>query len=107
MTEAGPGGWRSDKEPCPTNITVVERNELLQTAVALDPANPRSRRFNARRGGSGLELYEAKYHTDVEGEPEFHGHPTNRIPPRVARRLRDSGRITAPEFARLVKLGWP
>jgi hypothetical protein len=80
---------------------------LLETAIPLDPGNPRSRRFNARRGEAGLELFEAKHHADADGEPEFHGHPTYRIPPHVARQLRDLGRITAVEYNRLVKLGWP
>lgn len=102
-TEAGPPRWRPDKEPCPDDLTIDERNDLLATAVPLDPADPRSRRFNVRRCARGLELYEAKWTRDVDGEAEFHGHPTSYVPARVLRGLRDCGRITTSEYRRLVK----
>jgi hypothetical protein len=102
-TEAGPPQWRPDKEPCPDDLTVRERRVLLETAVPLDPIDPRSRRFNARRGPQGLELYDAKWTRDVEGEPEFHGHPATYVPTAVLRALRDRGMITDAEYRRLIR----
>jgi hypothetical protein len=102
-TEAGPPRWWPDKEPCPDDLTIDERNDLLATSLALDPADAHSRRFNVRRCVRGLELYEAKWTRDVDGEPEFHGHPTSFVPARVLRGLRDCGRITASEYRKLVK----
>jgi hypothetical protein len=90
-TEAGPPRWRPDKEPCPDDMTVPERNQLLETAVPSDPADPRSRRFNIRRGPRGPELYEAKWTQDVRGEPEFHGHPATYVPTTVAAKVPGRG----------------
>src|SRR5215472_588869 len=102
-TEAGPPRWWPDKEPCPDDLAVDGRNELLVTSFALDPTDAHSRRFNVRRCVRGLELYEAKWTRDVNGEPECHGHPTSFVPAKVLRALRDCGRITANEYRKLVK----
>lgn len=102
-TEAGPPRWRPDKEPCPDDLTVRERQNLLETAVPLDPANPGSRRFNVRRGPRGLEVYEAKWTRDVGDEPEFHGHPASYVPTSVLRAWRDEGKITNAEYRHLVR----
>jgi hypothetical protein len=80
-SEAGPPRWWPDKEPCPDDLTIDERSELLSSSLALDPADAHSRRFNVRRCVRGLELYEAKWTRDVDGEPEFHGHPTTSCRP--------------------------
>ena len=101
-TEAGPPRWRPDKQPCPNDMTVAERNQLLETSIP-DPDAPRPRRFNVRRGPRGLELYEAKLTREVDGEPEFHGHPATRIPNKVLRALRERGDISAAEFGKLRK----
>ena len=102
-TEAGPPAWRPSKEPCPDHLRVEEREALLVAAVSSDPDDSRSRRYKVRREGGRLELFEAKWHRDVDGDPEFHGHPTTRVPSRVLRALRDSGRLSPAEYRRLVK----
>jgi len=100
-TEAGPPRWSPDKEKCPPDMTVDERNRLLRASVAIDDANPSSRRFVVRRTGRGLELYDIKYTRHVDGEPEFHGHPASRIDRSVLKRLRDRGDLSASEYRRL------
>ncbi len=102
-TEAGPPRWRPDKEPCPDDMTRDERSQLLDSAVPVDPSDPRSRRFNVRRGVDGLELYDAKWTQDVAGEPEFHGHPASFVPAKVLRVLRDKGQITPAEYRKLAR----
>jgi len=101
-TEAGPPGWRPSKEPCPDDLTVEEREELLRNSVP-GGSGARSRRYTLRRANTGLQFYEAKWHTDVDDEPEFHGHPTTRVPNRVLRVFRDEGRITQAEYRRHVR----
>lgn len=100
---AGPAGWRPSKEPCPDDLGVEERSALLASAVPLDPSDPHSRRYNLRRAAGRPEFFEAKWHRDVDGAPEFHGHPTSRVPSRVLRAFRDSGLLAEPEYRRLVK----
>ena len=106
-TEAGPPGWRPDKEPCPLEMTPRERAALLRGAVPEHPDLPSSRRFAVRRGGErDLEFFAAqatRTRTDEDGEVEYHGYPTHRIPPKVLRRFRDRGDITAAEYRQLVK----
>lgn len=102
-TAAGPPSWRPDKEPCPDDLTVSEREALLEAAVPKDDRDPHSRRYNLRRSPHGLEFFEAKWHEDIDGEPVFHGHPTTRVPGRVLRVFRTRGEISAPEYARLVR----
>ena len=102
-TEAGPPAWWPDKDPCPDDLQVSERQQLLEHAIAGDPTDPHSRRYNVRRGRAGLEVFEAKWTQDTEGEPEFHGHPASYVPARVLRALRDDGRLTQPEYRRLIR----
>lgn len=102
-TEAGPPAWHPSKDACPP-MTIEERRELLQDSISLDPEDPRARRYAMRwTDDLRLELYEAKWTREVEGEQEFHGHPTRRIPASVLRRFRDQGRLTEAEYKRLIK----
>lgn len=102
-TEAGPPAWRPGKEPCPDDLRIGERQQLLETAIASDPDDAHSRRYNVRRAAAGLEVFEAKWTQDVAGEPEFHGHPASYVPARVLRHLQDDGRITESEYRRLIR----
>ena len=103
-TEAGPPGWRPDKEPCPPEMTPRERAALLRGSVPEHPDPPSSRRFTIRRGGRGLELFAAQAtRTAEDGEVEYHGYPTRQVPGKVSRGFRDRGDITAAEYRRLVK----
>ena len=101
-TEAGPPGWRPDKEPCP-DMTPEERTELLRESVARDPSLPTSQRFAVRRTGTGLEFFTARMTREVDGDIEFHGYPTTHVPGLVLRRFRDEGQITPAEYRRQVK----
>ncbi len=83
--------------------TVEERSELLEAAVPIDADDPASRRFNLRRGPEDLELFDAKCTQVVDGEPEFHAHPTTHVPPVILRSFRDRGQISAAEYRRLVR----
>jgi hypothetical protein len=103
-TEAGPPRWWPDKTPCPDDLTIAERDELLLTSVPRDPGDAHSPRFNVRSGLAGLEAYEAKWTRDVEGEPEFHGYPTHRVPTRVLRVMRDRGTITEREYRQMLRM---
>src|SRR2546430_1085900 len=102
-TEAGPPRWRPDKEPCPSGMTVAERDQLLQDAVPIDASDAASRRFAVRRSLRALELYDIKRTGDVNGEPEFHGHPATFVPAKVLRTFRDLGRISQAEYRQLIK----
>src|SRR5258708_29847749 len=102
-TEAGPPAWRPDKDPCPDDLTVADRNELLAAAIPLDPQSPHSRRYNLRRTVAGLELFEAKFTEVVGGAVVFHGHPATYVPAKVLRQFRDRGLISIAEYKRLVK----
>jgi hypothetical protein len=51
----------------------------------------------------GLEFFEAKWTQDVDGDPEFHDHPTNKVPCSVLRQFRDMGRISGADYRRLIK----
>ena len=102
-TEAGPPRWSPDKESCPSDLTVEERNQLFEASVPIDANNPQSRRFAIRRTAAGLEIYDIKYGRDVDGDPEFHGHPASRIDRRVLKALKDSGVITEAEYRRLAR----
>src|SRR4051812_32699721 len=102
-TEAGPPRWGPHKDFCPNGMTVQERNALLQVSLPTDVANPRSRRYVVRRTLTGPELYDIKWTRDVEGEPEFHGHPATRIKRSVLRALRDAGQLTEPEYQRFAR----
>jgi len=56
-----------------------------------------------RRGETGLEFFEAKFTRHVDGDLEFHGHPTRRVPAKVLRVFRDRGLISLAEYRRLVQ----
>jgi hypothetical protein len=100
-TEVGRGRWRPDKTPCPDDLTVAERNDLFISSVAENPTDPSSKRYNVRRTERDLELYEAQC-VEMVDHVECHGYPTNHIPPKVLRVLRDRGTITSAEYRRLV-----
>lgn len=99
-TEAGVGAWRPGKEPCP-KMTVAERDALLRDSVSEDPSMDSSRRFAIRRAQNRLEFFEAKFTRMVDSEPEFHGHPTIRVPASVLRKFLEAGTISRPEYEEL------
>ena len=66
-TEAGPPAWRPDKTPCPKEMTLAERTQLLLDSIAEDPNSPASRRFAVRRSESGLEFFAAQMTRVVNG----------------------------------------
>lgn len=102
-TEAGPPEWHPDKSPCPDDLSVAERDELLKSSVPVAPDNECARRYALRRSASGLELYDLKFTRIVDGEPEFHGHPASRVPARILRKFRDQGELSPAEYRRLIK----
>ena len=102
-TEAGPPGWRPDKEPCPKGMTLRERSELLRGSVAENPHSPTSRHFAVRRIESGLEFFTAQMTQVVNGEIEYHGYPTPYVPGKILRQFRDQGKISQSEYRSLVK----
>ena len=102
-TEAGPPAWFPNKEACPP-MTVEERRQLLAESIPLDPGDLRSRRYAMRwTEERSLEFFEAKWTREVDGDHEFHGHPTRRIPGSVLRQMRDQGRVSSSEYRRLIK----
>ena len=102
--EAGPPRWRPDKEPCPPEMTPRERADLLRGSVPEHPDSSSSRRFAVRRDRRGLEFFAAQAtRTAEDGEVEYHGYPTHRVPGKVLRELRDRGDITVPEYRQFVK----
>jgi hypothetical protein len=101
-TEAGPPRWWPDKEACP-RMTPRERLALLRSSIPRDAALPRSRRYAVRRTETGLEFFEAKFTREVDGDPEFHGHPTSRVPARVLREFQSRGLISKAEYRKLVQ----
>lgn len=102
-TEAGTPAWTPNKEKCPRGMTVEERDQLFAASVPVDGTDPRSRRFAIRRTNSGLEVFDIKWGRDVDGDPEFHGHPAWRIDRGVLKILRDRSLISAAELNRLRK----
>ena len=84
-------------------MTVAERNALLEASVPVDPGDPHSRRYVVRRTPHGIELYDLKWTRDVDGGPEFHGHPATYVPGGMLKRFRDNTVITAAEYKRLRK----
>lgn len=95
--------WSPDKAKCPRGMTVEERSTLLAASVPVDASDPRSRRFAVRRTSTDLEVFDIKYGRDVDGVPEFHGHPASRIDRGALKLLRDAGQITPAEYNRLRK----
>lgn len=103
-TELGPPVRRSDKSPCPTDVTSLECQALLDSAIAEDAADPRSRRYAVRRAEGGVELFAAQAHSPAGREPvEFHGYPVVTAPARVLRALRDRGDLLQAEYRRFVR----
>jgi len=100
-SEAGPPAWSPDKDPCPADMTVEERSALFLGSTPSDPTAAHSRRFALRRTATGLEIYDVKWTRDVDGDPEFHGHPASRVPPSVLRQWRAAEAITEAEYRRL------
>lgn len=96
--------WNPDKDPCPPGMTVEERRSLLERSVAVNAADPHSRRFAARRTTTGLELFDIKWtEDDPSGTPVFHGHPASRVPRSVLKQWRERGDISATEYRRLAR----
>lgn len=102
-TEAGPPRWSPAKEPCPHDLTVAERDELLGSAVPMRADDPTSRRFAMRRTMLGLEFFAIKHTRSVGDDHEFHGHPATWVPTRILRDFRDSGRISQAEYRELAQ----
>lgn len=103
-TEAGLPLPRSDKTPCPSDITGVECDDLLQSSVSEEQSDPRARRYALRRSERGAELFAAQLHSPVGQEPmEFHGYPVPTAPARVLRQLRDRGDLLPSEYRRLIR----
>jgi hypothetical protein len=100
-TEIGPPRWIPFKEKCPPGMTVEEREELLLHSFPKDGQPRTARRYAIRRTSAGPEFYESKLtRIDSDGTIIVHGHPTNRVPPNVLRRMRDEGLITQSEYER-------
>lgn len=102
-TVSGPPAWRPDKEPCPDDLSVEERDALLADSIPLEPGSETSRRWAVRRGPTGLELYDIKLTSEGAGDPEFHGHPASFVPAQILRQMRDADRITPAEYRSLIK----
>lgn len=103
-TEAGPPSPRSDKSPCPPDLTAVECNALLQASVPEDASDPRTRRYAVRRSQVGLELFAAQVHSPAGQEPlEFHGYPVPTAPAGVLRAFPDRGDLMRSEYRQLVR----
>jgi hypothetical protein len=103
-TEVGPPAPRSDKSPCPNDITAVECHALLRGSIPEDPNDPRSRRFAVRRSDGGAELFAGQAHSPAGQEPiEFHGYPVATAPAKVLRQLRNRGDLLLPEYRRFIR----
>ena len=95
------------EDPYPNDMTLRERHSLLLTSIAANPEDPHSRRYNVRRGSDGLEVFEAKFTRDVDGDVEFHGYPCTSVPIKVLRAFRDKAWISESEYRSMArKLGW-
>ena len=110
-TEAGPPRWRPHKSPCPS-MTREERATLLEISVPVDPADRRSRRYAVRRHEGRLELFEAQYGEERDGEAVFHGYPwyhadyrpnPRPVPYDVLVAFRGRGDITESEFKQALR----
>lgn len=103
-TEVGPPAPRSDKSPCPSDITAVQCHGLLQISIPEDPTDPRSRRYAVRRSDLGAELFAAQAHSPAGHDPiEFHGYPVPTASAKILRQLRDRGDLLQPEYRRLIR----
>lgn len=102
-SEAGPPRWHPNKSACPP-MTVEERQKLFLESVPEDGDQPASPRYAFRVGPRGYEWFAARLtRVSPEGETEFHGYPTDHVPPRVLRRFRDLQRLSDAEYRRLLK----
>jgi hypothetical protein len=106
-SEAGPPRWHPDKAACPTDLSPGEMRSLMEESLAEDddPLNPR--RYALRRVGNRSEWFTSRLtRRRPDGTIEIHGHPIDpereRIPPKVLRRFRHTGRISKSEYKRLV-----
>ena len=107
-SESGPPAWRPHKSCCPSEMTIHERNALLASSVSESDAADNPQRFAVRRVDGRLEWYCAKLtRVRSDGTVEVHGFPFKpgfpKVPPKVARRLRDIGAITEPEYKQTIK----
>lgn len=84
-------------------MTVEERASLLEGSVSVDPGDPRARRFAVRRTERGIEIFDIKWTRDVDGEPEFHGHPASRVDRLALRIFTERGALTESEGRRLAR----
>jgi len=99
-TEAGPPRWRPHKSKCPL-MSIEERETLMAESVPEDAARPESPRYAFRDTAHGLEWFAGRFTRMVDGEAEYHGYPTNHVPIRVLKRLRDDGRLSDAQYRRL------
>jgi hypothetical protein len=83
-------------------LSLPERNRLLTESIP-DLLQPEKRRFALRRTSGGLEWFEAKLTEVVDGEPVFHGYPTDFVPAKVLRVFRDRGLISDAEYRAQIK----
>jgi len=102
-TQAGPPAWRPNKELCPEDLTVAERQRLFEASISRDPSVPGDRRWTLRRTESGIEFFDINLTGHLEGDYEFHGHPASYVPAVILRQFRDDGAITPSEYKRLVR----
>lgn len=103
-TDAGPPSPRSDKTPCPTGITLLECQALLESSVPESPDDPRTCRYAVRRESTGVEVFAAQVHSPAGHEPiELHGYPVPTAPARVLREFKARGDLTELEYRRLVR----
>ncbi|MEM9558453.1 MAG: SHOCT domain-containing protein [Acidobacteriota bacterium] len=101
-TEAGPPKWNPDKERCPRDLGLEERDALLAASVSKTDDRLDPRRWALRRTERGVEIYESKLTiVKPDGTIVVHGHPTRRMPPKILRAMRDQGLITSAEYQRL------
>lgn len=104
-TEIGPPKWNPWKERCPADMTIEEREDLLQQSISEDGRPETPRRYAVRRTSSGPEFYECKLtRYKADSTIVVHGHPTRRVPPKVLRSMRDKGWITMSEYQHLRKV---
>lgn len=103
-TAEGPPRWNPDKSRCPDDMTVAERQQLLEGSVPENPDAAGSRRFALRRTQSGLEWFAARLTRFDDGVPVFHGYPEPAVPARVLRVFLERGDIKPAEYKRLLKV---
>lgn len=103
----GPPRWFPDSDSlCPDDITQDIAQTLLESSVlGADSAHPGSRARFAMYAGDFYKAYPTTLGDDVE---IWHGYPVRRelvkrqVPARVLRQFRDLGKLTEPEYKRLL-----